>query len=272
MHKKNRVVRKKGFYKLINGDCLEIMKQIPEHSVDVILCDLPYGTTACPWDTVIPCDLLWEQYKRICKKNSAIVLFGSNPFTSVLVSTNIKNYKHQWIWYKKNSGNIFVAKYQPLKVFEDIVVFGNGGKTNYFPILEQGFEDRSNEVTSVKDGKDTLYGKLNSKLFFQSDNKRGTERYPKNVIEISAQGSECSNSKRVHPTQKPVELLEYLIKTYTKENDIVLDNCMGSGSTGVAALRTNRKFIGIELDEHYFDISCGRINQEYKYKEDYGEW
>ena len=117
-----------------------------------------------------------------------------------------------------------------------------------------------------------MYRKLNSKLFFQSDNKKGTERYPKNVIEISAQGSECSNSKRVHPTQKPVELLEYLIKTYTKENDIVLDNCMGSGSTGVAALRTNRKFVGIELDEHYFDVSCGRINQEYKYKEDYGEW
>lgn len=272
MLKKNCVVRQKGFYKLINGDCLEVMKQIPDNSVDMILCDLPYGTTGCKWDNIIPCDLLWKQYKRICKKNSAIVLFGSNPFTSILISTNIKNYKHQWIWYKKNAGNIFVAKYQPLKVFEDIVVFGNGGKTNYFPILEQGFNDRTNEVSSIKDGKDILYGKLNSRLFFQSDNKKATERYPKNVIEISAQSSECSNSKRVHPTQKPVELLEYLIKTYTKENNIVLDNCMGSGSTGVAAIRTNRKFIGIELDEHYFDISCGRINQEYKYKDDYGEW
>lgn len=266
MHKKNRVVRKKGFYKLINGDCLGVMKQIPDKSIDMILCDPPYGTTACSWDIIIPFDKLWEQYKRIVKQNSAIVLFGNEPFSSFLRVSNDSWYKYDWKWIKDTPTGFQTVKTQPLRKYEDIMVFSSGtiaskSKRNmsYYP---QGLV-RKTKIKMV--GKKPLY-------IGQRKNQEGKmyisqyENYPINLLEFKKERI------TVHPTQKPVELLEYLINTYTKENDIVLDNCMGSGSTGVACIQTGRRFIGIELDEHYFDISCGRINQEYKYKEEYGEW
>jgi site-specific DNA-methyltransferase (adenine-specific) len=242
---------------LMHGDCLEKMKEIKDKSIDMILCDLPYGTTACKWDSIIPLELLWKEYNRIIKDGGAIVLFGSNPFSSMLISSNIKAYKHQWIWNKKSAGNILVAKYQPLKIYEDIIVFSKD-KVKYYPIFTENQEDRTKEKPVQK--KTDLFSGLKSGEFKPGNNKKGTQRYPKNILEFSAQSGECANSKRLHPTQKPVALLEYLIKTYTNEGETILDNCMGSGSTGEACLKTNRKFIGIEKDDNYFDIAVNRIN------------
>jgi site-specific DNA-methyltransferase (adenine-specific) len=233
---------------LRQGDCLEIMKEIPDKSVDMILCDLPYGTTACKWDNVIPFEPLWEQYNRIIKDNGAILLFGREPFTSILIASNIKNYKHKWVWNKKQSGSFQNAKYMPLQIEEDIVVFCQQNKrVNYFPIMRKGkmrkrggAKEKSRVVGSgLKDGYQNY-----SDLYF-----------PVNIIEIAS-----IRKGRLHETQKPVALLEYLIKTYTNENELVLDNCMGSGSTGVACVNTNRNFIGIELDKDYFNIAKERIN------------
>lgn len=250
---------------LRQGDCLELMKDIPSGSVDMILCDLPYGTTACKWDNVIPFEPLWEQYKRIIKDNGAIVLFGSEPFSSKLRMSNLKMYKYDWYWNKNSSGNFLCAKYMPLKIIENIIVFGNV-KINYYPIKMSGFKNRTNEKP-VKKTSDMING-IKSGAFYKTEkNKKGTERYPKNLLEYSTQGCECANSKRKHPTQKPVALLEYIIKTYTNENETVLDNCMGSGSTGVACVNTNRNFIGIELDEKYFNIAKERIENESKIKQ-----
>ena len=242
---------------LIKGDCLEVMKNIKDKSIDMILCDLPYGTTACRWDAIIPFEPLWQQYNRVIKDNGAIVLFASQPFTTMLIGSNIKGYKHSWVWHKKNAGNILVAKYQPLKTTEDIVVFSKKGeRVNYYPIMTSGHKDRSKEKPTKK-GSD-LFGDIKSGEFKQGTNKKNDERYPKHLIEFS----NASRKEHYHPTQKPVELLKYLIKTYTVDGDTILDNCMGSGSTGVAVLEVggNRKFIGIELDDNYFDIACNRIN------------
>ena len=263
--------------KLLQGDCLELMKKIPDKSIDMILCDLPYGTTACKWDNIIPFDKLWEQYNRIIKNNCAIVLFGSQPFTSNLIHSNINNFKHEWIWEKQKSANFMSAKYQPLKYHENILVFGNNGKVNYYPqkynVLEfdeikqmndkqlkhlfdtrdydrYGKIDRRKTINDCINPKDSHYGKISVKIR-NADN--GT-RYPKSVIKINK-----SINKNVHSTQKPTELLEYLIKTYSKEDDLVLDNCMGSGSTGIACLNTKRNFVGMELDENYFNIAKERI-------------
>ena len=245
-------------YKLYQGNCLDIMKNIPDKSIDMVLCDLPYGTTNCKWDSIIPLDELWKQYNRILKDKGAIVLFGVDPFSSKLISSNINNYKHKWIWNKKSAGNVLVAKYQPLKVCEDIIVFSKKNQSvNYYPIYAEGEKDRTKEKPREK--KSDLFSGIKSGKFIHGNNKKGSQRYPKNLITIPAQTNECANKKRLHPTQKPVALLEYLIKTYTNENDIVLDNCMGSGSTGVACINTNRNFIGIELDENYFNIAKKRI-------------
>ena len=241
---------------LIKGDCLEVMKNIKDNSIDMILCDLPYGTTYCKWDTIIPFELLWEQYNRIIKDNGAIVLFASQPFTSMLIYSNIKCYKHNWVWHKNTMGNILNAKYQPLKNTEDILVFSKKGKrVNYFPILTKGHRDESKERPTKQ--KSDLFGELKGGIFKQANNKRPDERYPKHLIEFNNTGEK----NHYHPTQKPVELLKYLIKTYTVNGDTILDNCMGSGSTGVAVLEVagDRKFIGIELDDKYFDIACNRI-------------
>lgn len=252
-------------YELYLGDCLEVMDKLIEQGVkvDCILTDPPYGTTACKWDSIIPLDEMWERLNKLIKDNGAIVLFGSQPFTTNLIYSNIKKFKHQWIWNKNSAGNILVAKYQPLKIEEEILVFSKKGqKVNYYPVFIEGKKNRTNEAPTVK--KSDLFSGIKSGKFYKTEkNKKATQRYPKNIINISTQSTECANSKRVHPTQKPVDLLEYLIKTYTNEGEIILDFTMGSGSTGVACMDTNRKFIGIELDENYFNIATSRIEDAY---------
>ena len=231
------------------GDCLEIMKDIPDKSIDMILCDLPYGTTACKWDIVIPFDKLWEQYNRIIKDNGAIALFCCQPFTSVLVNSNLKGYKHHWIWLKNRGTGFQVAKYRPMMKTEDIIVFTKKGeKINYYPQMTKLDKPYFSRNASSSNGTNPL-------AHFNSGGKMVDSKYPTNVLDFS------KVTKPLHPTQKPVALLEYLIKTYTNENDLVLDNCMGSGSTGVACVNTNRRFIGIELDEKYFETAKNRIEK-----------
>lgn len=231
---------------VMHGNCLDLMAQIPDGSVDMILCDLPYGTTVCKWDTVIPFDALWEHYKRVIKPNGAVVLFGSEPFSSLLRVSNLKWFKYDWVWNKKKSGNPLLSKIQPLKMFENILVFGDG-KVNYFPQMTERDKPKSrgkNRGTTS----DTTGNAF-------TENKTYTHYYPKAIIEFS----NADQSARLHPTQKPVALCEYLIRTYTNEGETVLDNCMGSGTTGVACLNTGRNFIGIEKDQKYFEIARDRI-------------
>lgn len=228
--------------KLLNGDCLKLMKDIPDKSVDMILCDLPYGTTSNKWDTIIPLDKLWLQYKRMIKDNGAIVLFGSQPFSSKLISSAIDIFKYSWIWEKGSATGHLLAKKMPMKLHEDINVFGLN-KINYFP---QGLIPY-NKITK-RGGNGKNWGDSGP-----SENLQEFTNYPRSILSFK------KDSKPVHPTQKPVELLEYLIKTYTHENQVVLDNTMGSGSTGVACVKTNRQFIGIEKDKKYFKIAQKRI-------------
>ena len=226
------------------GDCLEIMKDIPDKSIDMILCDLPYGTTRNKWDSIIPLDKLWNEYERIIKDNGAIVLFSQMPFTAELTHSNLKLFKYEWIWEKDNGTGFLNAKKMPLKIHENILVFYKKLPT-YNPQMRTGFKPYK-----CKQGRhSTNYGLYEQGHITESNG----ERYPIDIIEFKKDSG-------LHPTQKPVELLEYLIKTYTNENETVLDNCMGSGSTGVACKRTNRNFIGIELDETYFNIAKERIN------------
>lgn len=245
-------------YKLLHGDCLELMKKIPDKSIDMILCDLPYGTTACKWDTIIPFGQMWKQYERIVKDNVAIVLFCQQPFTSFLVSSNVELFKYMLYWRKSRPSGFTNAKLKPLKDIEEIAIFSkgktaNGSKNNmkYFPqgIVKSDIE-WSRPQTYLNGDKGVSPARKNSKL------NRTIEftNYPRQILDFAN-----SNKDLLHPTQKPVDLLEWLIKTYTNENELVLDNCMGSGSTGVACLNTNRNFIGIELDKNYFDIAKDRI-------------
>ena len=243
---------------LIHGDCLEIMKEIPNKSSDMILCDLPYGITGCKWDNVIPFDELWEQYERIIVDNGAIVLFGSEPFSSRLRCSNLKLFKYDWIWKKNKTCGFLNAKNAPLKEYEIISVFSkgktsNGNKNNmkYYP---QGLKEVNKIKHSVSGNLDTVIGTRPSRKGEYISKYTG---YPKSILEFQ------NERKQIHPTQKPVKLLEYLIKTYTIEGNLVLDNCMGSGSTGVACVNTNRNFIGIELEEKYFNIAKERINTAY---------
>ena len=235
--------------KLLHGDCLEIMKDIPDKSIDMILADLPYGTTACKWDSIIPFEPLWEQYERIIKDNGAIVLTASQPFTSALVMSNPKRFRHEWIWEKDGGSNFALMKYQPMKEHESVLVFGKKS-VEYNPIKQERIGSRKGKITKSFDSgrTDSVYGSSQGKGSFEV----GELRFPRNIQRFNRE-------RGLHPTQKPVELLEYLIKTYTKENDIVLDNVMGSGSTGVACINTNRNFIGIELDDKYFEIAKERI-------------
>ena len=230
----------------VHGDCLEKMTAIPDKSIDMILCDLPYGTTACKWDVVIPFEPLWEQYRRIIKDRGAIVLFGSEPFSSYLRMSNIKQYKYDWVWNKKKGGNPLLSKVQPIKTSETISVFHGGV---YYPIMTP--RDKPKSRGSNKG----IASETTGNAFME--NKTYTEYYPKNIIEFS----NASQVNKLHPTQKPVALLEYLIKTYTREGETVLDNCMGSGSTGVACINTGRNFIGIEKDDKYFEIAKNRIEE-----------
>lgn len=230
---------------LWNGDCLELMKNIPDKSIDCIICDPPYGTTACKWDSVIPFEPLWEQYNRIIKDNGAILLFGSEPFSTELRHSNLKMFKYDWIWEKEQGANFMLCKYQPYKVHEIISVFGK--KTPCY----------NPQMTT---GKPYISGKGNSgeitNCVTKVQTKNNGTRYPRSIQKFSTDKAKGS----LHPTQKPVALIEYLIKTYTNEGETVLDNCMGSGTTGVACKNLNRKFIGIELDDTYYEIAKNRIN------------
>jgi site-specific DNA-methyltransferase (adenine-specific) len=237
-------------YKLLHGDCLELMKKIPDGSVDMILCDLPYGTTSCKWDTIIPFEPLWEQYERIIKDDGSIVLFGSEPFSSHLRLSNLKMYKYDWIWDKKTGLGFLDSKYRPLKQHEIISVFSKGGCSNGSKI--QMKYNPQGLIPTTKKNRNTKSNILNSEPKQRKDLDTKFTNYPKTILTYSRETG-------LHPTQKSVELLEYLIKTYTNEGELVLDNCMGSGSTGVACVNTNRNFIGIELDEGYYNIAKERI-------------
>ena len=235
---------------LMQGDCLELMKSIPDGSVDMILCDLPYGTTACKWDSVIPFEPLWGQYNRIIKKNGAIVLFGSQPFTSVLVSSNLIGFRYEWIWEKSKASNFLLARKQALKAHENILVFSRETPP-YFPQKTSG-KPFKGEGRSKKGSQTELVNNVPNPTK-RADNNG--DRFPRSVqYFVTAEREGC-----LHPTQKPVALCEYLIKTYTNEGETVLDNCMGSGTTGVACKNLGRKFIGIEKDEKYFDVAKNRI-------------
>ena len=232
------------------GDCIDLMKQIPDKSIDMILCDLPYGTTACKWDTIIPFEPLWEQYKRIIKDNGAIVLTASQPFTSALVMSNIKMFKYEWIWDKKSPTGHLNAKRMPMKRHENILIFGKKN-IKYIPqtILRENIrEDTAGGVISDGTGK-SAFGK-HSRVA-----GKFTHRQPTTIQEFS----NANKTNVLHPTQKPVALFEYLIKTYTNEGDLVLDNCAGSGTLGIAAINTKRNYILIEKEEKYCKIANERI-------------
>ena len=245
---------------LYNGDCLEIMRDIPDNSIDAIITDPPYGTTACKWDAVIDFDLMWEQLNRIIKPNGAIVLFGSEPFSSALRMSNIKNFKYDWIWSKKMTSGFANAKIMPMKAHEIISVFNC--KDNYNPQMIERTEkelkrlSKKSVTTTTSDQTPLMIGRSGNR----NDNKY---KYPNTIINITGVMNR-SNEKVGHPTQKPVALMEYLIKTYTNENETVLDFTMGSGTTMVACQNTNRNGIGIELDKTYFDIAEKRISEAQK--------
>lgn len=236
---------------LRQGDCLEVMQDIPDKSIDLILCDLPYGTTACAWDKKIPFEPLWKQYERIIKDRGAIVLFSAQPFTAQLITSNKKRFRYCWYWKKNNKTGFAYAKVQPMRCIEEICVFYKKAPT-YNP---QGLTKlkKPKYRRKTKAVKDYVY----SWSTLSNDVTQKYTNYPTHLLKFANEAA--SNKKRYHPTQKPVALLEYLIKTYTNEGETVLDNCMGSGSTGVACINTNRRFIGIEQDNDYFKIAVNRI-------------
>ena len=233
--------------KLIQGDCLEEMKSIPDGSVDMVLADPPYGTTACKWDSVIPFEPMWKQLNRVIKPTGAIVLFGSEPFSSALRMSNIKNYKYDWIWIKNQATNHLHAKRMPMRKTENISVFFKGA-SSYNPQKTEGHIP-TNSAKGCSNG--VIYHGRNIRNYEGGD----TSRMPQNILNFNC----VNNYRKVHPNEKPIKLLEYLISTYTNENELVLDFTMGSGSTGVACKNLNRDFIGIELDKGYYDITIKRI-------------
>jgi site-specific DNA-methyltransferase (adenine-specific) len=239
--------------KILLGDCLELMKDIPDGSVDMILCDLPYGTTACKWDTIIPFDKLWEQYERIVKPNGAIVLTASQPFTSALVMSNPKLFKYEAIWEKPNPSNFTFAKKGIMKFHESILIFYKNVPT-YNPQMWIGEKNHS----SIQ-GKRKINNESGANLKIVPKNTSNI-KYPKSVIKINREMG-------LHPTQKPVALFEWLIKTYTNEGETVLDNCSGSGTTAIACLNTNRQFIVMEKEQKYFDVIKQRVNKFYSDKQ-----
>ena len=252
-------------YELLHGDCLELMKNIPSESVDMILCDLPYGTTAQKWDKEISSDKLWQEYNRIISKNGSVLLFASGTFEPRVMLSNISNYKYKWVWIKNNTTNFVHAKNRPMTKHESVLVFSKatmghisqlGNKRmNYNP---QGLIPLNKTVKASKHKFGTVAGiRPSHKAEFVME----YTNYPNDVL---LDFHEVHSTKKLHPNEKPVALLEYLIKTYTNEGETVLDNCMGSGSTGVACLNTNRNFIGIELDKNYFNIAKERIEKTEK--------
>ena len=241
--------------KLYHGDCLEIMDRLIAEGVkvDTIITDPPYNTTACHWDKLIPFDEMWERLNKLIKPNGAIVLFGSEPFSSALRMSNIKNYKYDWVWDKKKGGNPLLSKIQPIKTFENVLIFEKSGKKlNYYPIME-----KRDKIKYRGKNKGNISESTNNSF---TENKAYTHKYPKAILEVS----NASQVGKVHPTQKPVALMEYLIKTYTNENELVLDFTMGSFTTAIACLNTKRDFIGIELDDKYFEVGTKRVEEHLK--------
>lgn len=228
----------------VNADCMDVLRMIPDQSVDMVLCDLPYGTTACKWDVIIPFEPLWAEYRRVTKPNAAIVLTASQPFSATLVASNLQDFKYQWVWEKGRPSNPQLAKIQPLKVHEDILVFCRG-KAPYHP---QGLIEIPEAERKVHKPETNSLGHCKRKPYVQTHTG-----YPKSIVSFTPE-------RGLHPTQKPVALIEYLLQTYTNEGDVVLDNTMGSGTTGVACENTNRNFIGIERDPQYFKVATERVN------------
>ena len=238
-----------GKKEILLGDCLELMKDIPNGSIDMILCDLPYGTTNCKWDIIIPFEKLWEQYYRITKPNAAIVLFSTQPFTTALISSNMKDFRYSLIWDKIRAAGFLNANRMPLKQHEDINVFYKMQPT-YNP---QKYIDKPYDKTKYNGNKldKNVLGAYTS----QSSKNEG-ERFPKSILTFS---QNWRRQDQIHPTQKPAELMEYLIKTYSNEGDLILDNCAGSGTTAIACLNTNRQFIVMEKEQKYYDIILKRV-------------
>ena len=237
---------------LYKGDCLEVMKGIQDNSINAVVCDLPYGTTQCKWDSVIDLNKLWSEYKRLLKDKGVVILTASQPFTSILVNSNLSMFKYEWIWHKNKGGNPLNAKHQPMKQHESILVFCNG-KAKYKPIKEERYgQGKTRTKYKVQGGRfkdDKVYGKTDGIV---RNTKYDDLRYPQSVQFFEVE-------RGLHPTQKPIALMEYLIKTHTNEEDLILDNTMGSGSTMVACQNTNRNGIGIEMDNKYFEIAKKRI-------------
>ena len=254
-----KLYHKDEYVKLIHGDCLEVMDKMIEKGikVDAIITDPPYGTTACSWDSVIPFKDMWERINNLIKDNGAICLFSAQPFTSSLIHSNIKNYKHYWIWDKEICGAFALAKKRPMIVTEEICVFSKSGGVNYYPIMEDAQEKNIRPVNMGSSG--SIATPVASGIAKSDKNYNPKKRYPKNIIKYSKYNAECNQLNRIHPTQKPVKLMEYFINTYTKENEVILDFTCGSGSTLVAAKNLNRKCIGIELEEKYCEIAKQRL-------------
>ncbi len=241
---------------LMHGDCLELMKTIPDGSVDLIVASPPCGIIACKWDIVIPFKQMWNEINRVIKPNCATVLITSQPFTSSLIMSNIENFKYSWIWSKNKCSGHLNAKIMPMKYHEDIVVFSNG-KARYYPQDTKGHAAMNYAVNN----QNNINGKHNGVVTEGGK----TDRKPRSIIECDVVNNDGSNDGgRFHPSQKPIALIEYLIKTYTIENENVLDFTMGSGTTGFACINTNRNFTGIELDDNYFKIATNRINSHIK--------
>ena len=248
--------------KLYSGDCLEIMPKLIQEGVkvDAIIADIPYGTTACKWDSVIPFEPMWDCLHKLVEKNGAICLFGIEPFSSALRMSNIKHYKYDWYWNKVIGGNFLKLKYAPSKNIECISVFCKTSP-KYYPIMTEACNIRMNRKLYKKQTGKGILSKVSGGVFKLSKEYDETKRYPKCLLEYNGRAKELNNTKRLHPTQKPVALMEYLIKTYTNEDETVLDFTMGSGTTGVACKNLNRRFIGIEKEEKYFNIAEKRIKQ-----------
>lgn len=245
-----------GKKEILLGDCLELMPNIKTGSIDMILCDLPYGTTNCKWDVIIPFDKLWEQYERIIKDNGVIILFASQPFTSVLICSNLKQFKYCWTWDKVVSGGFLNAKKQPLRRIEDICVFYKNQ-----PTYNPQFEKRTDAEIKTFKSKQSCNG-LGTENYNKYDllkTENPDKKYPTNLITKNSKEGECNFKNRQHPTQKPISIMEYLILTYSNENDLVLDNTAGSGTTAIACLNTNRQFIVMEKEQKYYDIILKRV-------------
>lgn len=254
-------------HKLHNGDCLEIMRAIPDNSIDCIICDLPYGTTSCSWDIVIPFEQLWEQYNRITKDNAPIVLFGSQPFTSMLIQSNIEHFREEIIWLKNKAGSGMQANQKHIKIHENICVFSKSATYTYNPqkwlIAEKEF------ITQRKTFKENEY--IGNQIYGATTRTRKPDTGERNPISIvscrvpfTPQKSKTYSDDvdlRYHPTQKPLDLVEYLVKTFSNEGDMVLDNCMGAGTTGIVCAKNNRNFVGIEISEDFYKIAEERISQ-----------